>query len=71
MPWIYASEMLPDARERVLVYTEHQMYGQKTYRRRDITIGEYDHDYDKWKVSQFIGNDVIAWIRMPEPPKEV
>ena len=69
MAWIYAEEMLPEEREKVLVYTEHDMFGREHYKRSDITIGEYDYISDKWKVSQFLGNRVIAWMLMPEPPK--
>lgn len=65
--WNLASEILPVDGDRVLVYTEHPMYGKEVSYRRDITIGEYVND--KWKCSNYLGNRVIAWMRLPEPPK--
>ena len=65
--WNLASEILPTNGSRVLVYTEHPMYGKEVSYRRDITIGEYVND--KWKCSNYLGNRVISWMRLPEPPK--
>lgn len=64
--WNLASEILPDDGSRVLVWTEHSMYGKTKYYRRDITIAT--HEDGKWKCEAYIGNEVIAWMRLPEPP---
>lgn len=69
--WILASEQLPDEKERVLVYVEYPVYGNGVSLRRGITIGEYDYDCGKWRCSNFIGNRVISWRRLPEPPEGV
>lgn len=65
--WNLASEILPDDGSRVIVYTEHEMYGKDISYRRDITIAEYANC--KWKCANYLGNRVIAWMRLPEPPK--
>lgn len=69
MDWILAEERLPDEREVVLVYTEHVMYGKEKYVVRDITVGEYDYFSNKWKCCMYLGNRVIAWKPLPEPPR--
>lgn len=68
MNWINAKEMLPDDGERVLVYTEHDMYGETHYLKRDITIADYWGG--KWKCANFLGNRVLAWMPLPKPPME-
>ena len=65
--WILASELLPDEDSRVLVYVEHPMYGKEVYYVRDVTIARYRNQ--KWYCKEFLGNRVIAWMRMPELPK--
>ena len=67
--WTLASEMLPDDGVRVLVCTEHEMFGSHHYTQMDITIGECTDG--KWKCVNFIGNRVIAWMPLPVMPKEV
>ena len=70
--WILVDEKLPDTGERVLVYGEYPVYGSGVSYRRGITIGKFDGCYEKkWKHEAFIGLRVIAWTRLPEPPKEV
>ena len=65
--WNLASEILPDDGERVLVYTEHQMFGAEITYRRDITIAVFENE--KWKCKEYLGNRVIAWARLPEKPE--
>ena len=67
--WNLASEIFPDDGSRVLVYTEHTMFGKEKYYKRDITIAEYTGG--KWKCANYSGNQVIAWMRLPEGPKGV
>ena len=68
--WINAKEVLPEEGERVLAYTEHSMYGKEHYLKRDITIAEYRDG--NWKCANFLGNNVLAWAKLPDPPtKEV
>ena len=69
MDWVLASETKPDEGSRVLVYTEHKMYGKTMYYQRDITIAEYRNG--TYKCANYAGNRVIAWMALPQPPKEV
>ena len=62
--WNLASEILPADGDRVLVYTEHPIYGKEKSYVRDVTIAEYRND--NWKCKEFVGNRVIAWARLPE-----
>lgn len=66
--WNLSSEILPDDGSRVIVWTEHEMYGNGISYRRDITIAEYKDG--KFKCANYLGNRVVAWMRLPEPPKE-
>ena len=67
--WKNASEAHPDDGCRVLVYTEHPMYGKEKTYVHDITIAEYWNG--KWRCKEYLGNRVIAWTNLPDPPKEV
>lgn len=64
--WTNVNDAMPDIGVRVLVYTEYSIFGKYERRRRGITIGEYTGE--KWRCTNFLGNRVIAWMPLPEPP---
>jgi hypothetical protein len=72
MNWNRASEILPENGERVLVCTEHPIFGREKTFVRDVTIAEYRSEaIEPWKCKEYLANRVLAWARLPEVPEEV
>ena len=65
--WISVHDRLPEEGVRVLVCTEHVMYGRTKYYKCDVTIGEINDG--KWKCANFLWNTVYAWKPLPELPE--
>ena len=65
--WIPVSSKLPEHGETVLVFIKHNYAddGWRAYR-----VYKYDEESDRWIG---MGNlcEVIAWMPLPAPPKEV
>ena len=71
--WIPCSERLPDSKEDVLVWFEYFRYGEYDCLYQTYGIGNYIKKNDDWMVNHETGWDqlrVIAWMPLPEPPKE-
>ena len=71
--WIPCSARLPKSSEDVLVWFEYFRYGEYNCMYQTYNIGNYVAKYDLWMVGHETGwKDlrVIAWMPLPEPPKE-
>lgn len=67
--WIPVTERLPENGERVLAYIERDAWhGGEHYRKKDIEVGGCFNGM--WHADFCSGVDGIAWMPLPEPPKE-
>ena len=58
--WISCAVRLPEQRDDVLVCTNDC----------DIYIADYVPGLNQWFVGDWLRSDIIAWIPLPQPPKE-
>ena len=70
--WIPVSERLPEPMVEVLCWYEYFRFGNYNRMYQTYGIGYYFRD-DHWggEVSNGQQTKVLAWMPLPEPPKEV
>ena len=71
--WIPVDDALPESSEDVLVWFEYFRYGEYNCMYQTYNIGNYFAKHDSWMVGHETGWQklrVIAWMPLPEPPKE-
>ena len=69
MDWISAKDRLPEGGLPVLMYYERYAWRSNRLRIKEIGVGwQYE---GKWHVDGCSGVAGIAWMPLPEPPKEV
>ena len=70
--WIPVTERLPKNYTDVLIYYERNAWpdgADYPVRKREIGIG-FCGGPDRWHVDHCSGVDGLAWMPLPEPPKE-
>lgn len=70
LKWIPVTERLPEEYKDVLCYYEYFRYGDYNCMFRTIDRGYYGNGIWGGEAGQGHKNKVIAWIPLPEPPKE-
>ena len=68
--WIPVTERLPDEYKDVLCYYEYFRYGVFNCMFRTIDRGYYGNGRWGGEAGQGHRNKVLAWMPLPEPPKE-
>ena len=71
--WVSVKDRLPENNEEVLVWYEYFRYGEYNCLYQTWGIGEYFKNYNSWMIDHSTGGHklrVIAWMPLPEPPKE-
>lgn len=68
--WIPVSERLPEEYKNVLCYYEYFRYGDFNCMFRTIDRGYYGNGIWGGEAGQGHKNKVLAWMPLPEPPKE-
>ena len=68
--WIPVTERLPEEYKNELCYYEYFRYGDYNCMFRTIDRGYYGNGIWGGEAGQGIRNKVLAWMPLPEPPKE-
>lgn len=68
--WIPVTERLPEEWKPVLCYYEYFRYGEYNCMFREIDRGYYGDGVWCGEAGQGHKNKVLAWMPLPEPPKE-
>lgn len=68
--WIPVTERLPEEYKDVLCYYEYFRYGDYNCMFRTIDRGYYGNGRWGGEAGQGHKNKVLAWMPLPEPPKE-
>lgn len=68
--WIPVTERLPEEYKDVLCYYEYFRYGDYNCMFRTIDRGYYGDGRWGGEAGQGYKNKVLAWMPLPEPPKE-
>ena len=68
--WIPVTERLPEEYKDVLCYYEYFRYGDFNCMFRTIDRGYYGNGIWGGEAGQGHKNKVLAWMPLPEPPKE-
>lgn len=68
--WIPVTERLPEEYKDVLCYYEYFRYGDYNCMFRTIDRGYYGDGRWGGEAGQGHKNKVLAWMPLPEPPKE-
>ena len=68
--WIPVTERLPEKYKDVLCYYEYFRYGDYNCKFRTIDRGYYGDGRWGGEAGQGHRNKVLAWMPLPEPPKE-
>lgn len=68
--WISVTERLPEEYKDVLCYYEYFRYGDFNCMFRTIDRGYYGNGRWGGEAGQGHRNKVLAWMPLPEPPKE-
>jgi hypothetical protein len=68
--WIPVTERLPEEYVDVLCYYEYYRYGEYNCMFRTIDRGYYGNGIWGGEAGQGHKNKVLAWMPLPEPPKE-
>ena len=68
--WIPVTEALPEEYKDVLCYYEYFRFGEYNCMFRTIDRGYYGNGRWGGEAGQGIRNKVLAWMPLPEPPKE-
>ena len=68
--WIPVTEKLPEEYKDVLCYYEYFRYGDFNCMFRTIDRGYYGDGIWGGEAGQGHKNKVLAWMPLPEPPKE-
>ena len=68
--WIPVTERLPEEYRDVLCYYEYFRFGEYNCMFRTIDRGYYGNGIWGGEAGQGIRNKVLAWMPLPEPPKE-
>ena len=70
MKWIPVTERLPEEYKNVLCYYEYFRYGDFNCMFRTIDRGYYGDGIWGGEAGQGHKNKVLAWMPLPEPPKD-
>lgn len=68
--WIPVTERLPEEYKDVLCYYEYFRFGEYNCMFRTIDRGYYGNGRWGGEAGQGIRNKVLAWMPLPQPPKE-
>ena len=68
--WIPVTERLPEEYKDVLCYYEYFRFGEHNCMFRTIDRGYYGNGRWGGEAGQGIRNKVLAWMPLPQPPKE-
>ena len=68
--WIPVTERLPEEYVDVLCYYEYYRYGEYNCMWRTIDRGYYGNGIWGGEAGQGHRNKVLAWMPLPQPPKE-
>lgn len=68
--WISVKDRLPEEYKNVLCYYEYFRYGDFNCMFRTIDCGYYGHGVWGGEAGRGHKNKVLAWMPLPEPPKE-
>ena len=68
--WIPVSERLPETNEKVLITRRFGLYVGDDYD-RCIDLGYYYSNLNRWDTLNLDDIEVLAWMPLPEPYKEV
>lgn len=68
--WIPVSERLPETSEKVLITRRFGLYVGDDYD-RCIDLGYYYSNLKKWDTLDLDDIEVLAWMPLPEPYREV
>ena len=68
--WISVTERLPEEYKDVLCYYEYFRFGDFNCMFRTIDRGYYGNGIWGGEAGQGYKNKVLAWMPLPEPPKE-
>ena len=68
--WIPVTERLPEEYKNVLCYYEYFRFGEFNCMFRTIDRGYYGNGIWGGEAGQGLKNKVLAWMPLPEPPKD-